>query len=173
MQMWPLVDPVTAALLALGIAGVLVHALRPVLLLTLAGFAVHVLGTLVLTGNFDVARVGGSGGGSSTCSPASARPASPARSPRPGAAPAAALALAALAAAIAGAAVWNTAHLFTFWGSTEVRRAHRNNLAYLSIWVRNHRRPDERVLGAGGAVHAGDPEPRAESGSSAVRCRAN
>ncbi len=45
------------------------------------------------------------------------------------------------------AAVWNTSHLREFWGSTEVRRAHRNNLAYLSIWVRDHRRPGERVLG--------------------------
>ena len=146
MQMWPLVDPVTAALLALGIAGVLVHALRPVLLLTLAGFAVHVLGTLVLTGNFDVARVGGSAGfvyvlaGIGAAGVTGSLTAAWGRAGR-------ALALAALAAAIAGAAVWNTAHLSTFWGSTEVRRAHRNNLAYLSIWVRNHRRPDERVLG--------------------------
>jgi hypothetical protein len=121
MQMWPLIDPVTAALLALGIAGVLVHALRPVLLLTLAGFAVHVLGTLVLTGNFDVARVGGSAGyvyvlaGIGAAGVTGSLTAAWGRVGR-------ALALAALAAADRGAAVWNTSHLSTFWGSTEVRR---------------------------------------------------
>jgi hypothetical protein len=153
MKMWPLIDPVTAALAVLGIAGVLVHALRPVLLLTLAAFAVHVLGTLVLTGNFDVARVGGSAGyvyvlaGIGAAGVTGSLTAAWGRAGR-------AVALAALAAAIAWAAVWNTTHLFTFWDSIEVRRAHRNNLAYLSIWVRNHRRPDERVLGVAGQYTA-------------------
>lgn len=146
MKLWPLVDPVTAALLALGLAGALVHALRPIFLLTAAGFAVHVLGTLVFTGNFDVARVGGSAGfvyvlaGIGAAGVAGALDAAWGRVGR-------ALALAALAAAVGWAAWWNTTHLQTFWDSVEVRRAHRNNLAYLTIWVRDHRRPGERVLG--------------------------
>lgn len=146
IKLLPLVDPVTAGLLALGIAGALAHALRPVLLLTLAGFVVHVLGTLVFTGNFDVARVGGSAGfayvlaGIGAAGIAGALAAAWGRVGR-------LLAWAALAAAVGWAAVWNTTNLRAFWSSPEVRRAHRNNLAYLTIWVRDHRRPDERVLG--------------------------
>lgn len=146
MRLWPLVDPVTAALLALGIAGALVHGRQPIFLLTAAGFAVHVLGTLVFTGNFDVARVGGSVGftyvlaGMGAAGIVGALDAAWGRGGR-------ALALAALAAAVGWAAWWNTDHLRTFWGSAEVRRAHRNNLAYFTIWVREHRWPNERVLG--------------------------
>lgn len=146
IKLLPLVDPVTAALLALGLAGALVHALRPIFLLTAAGFAVHVLGTLVFTGNFDVARVGGAAGfvyvlaGIGAAGVAGALDAAWGRRGR-------ALALALLAAAVAWAGWWNTTNLRQFWGSVEVRRAHRNNLAYLTIWVRDHRRPDERVLG--------------------------
>ncbi|MBX3026397.1 glycosyltransferase family 39 protein [bacterium] len=146
MRLWPLVDPVTAALLVLGLAGALAHARRPVFLLTAAGFAVHVLGTLVFTGNFDVARVGGSAGfvyvlaGMGAAGLTGALEAAWGRHGKR-------LALALLAAAVAWAGWWNTDHLRAFWGSTEVRRAHRNNLAYLTIWVREHRRPDERVLG--------------------------
>ncbi|MDX2171466.1 MAG: glycosyltransferase family 39 protein [Deltaproteobacteria bacterium] len=147
MKMWPLVSPVTAVLLLLGIAGALVHALRPVLLLTLAGFIVHVLGTLVATGNFDVARVGGS-----------------VAYVYPLAGVGAAGVIAALAAAwgrwarwLAGAALglaavwsawaWDTPHLLQLWSAPEVRRAHRNELAFLTVWVRDHVRPGERVVG--------------------------
>jgi hypothetical protein len=142
----PQVDPVTAALLVLGIGGVLVHPLRPVLLLTLAGFAVHVVGTLVFTGNFDVARLGGAVGftyvlaGIGAAGVAGALTAAWGRGGR-------VLAWCALAAAVGWAGLSNTGHLRTFWASPNVHRAHRNNLAYLTIWVRDHRRPDERVLG--------------------------
>ena len=146
MKLLPLIDPVTAALLALGLAGALVHALRPILFLTAAGFAVHVLGTLVFTGNFDVARVGGSAGfvyvlaGIGAAGVTGALDAAWGRAGR-------LLAWALLAAAVGWAAWWNTGNLLQFWSSVEVRRAHRNNLAYLTIWVRDHRRPDERVQG--------------------------
>lgn len=146
MKLWPLIDPVSAALLVLGIAGVLVHPLRPVLLLTLGGFVAHVLGTLVVTGNFDVARVGGSAGflavlvGIGAAGLAASLSAAWGRGGR-------VLAWLLLAAGVGWATWWNADHLRQFWASTEVRRAHRNNLAYLTIWVKNHRRPDERVLG--------------------------
>ena len=146
IKLLPLIDPVTAALLVLGVAGVLVHALRPVLLLTLAGFVVHVLGTLVFTGNFDVARVGGSAGFAYVLAGIGAAGVSGALGSAWGRA-GRVLAWTALAAALAWAAMWNTTNLRAFWSSPEVRRAHRNNLAYLTIWVRDHRRPDERVLG--------------------------
>ena len=142
----PLIDPVSAGLLILGIAGVLAHPLRPMLVLTLGGFVVHVLGTLVMTGNFDVARVGGSAGflyvlaGIGAAGVAGALTRAWGRAGRW-------LAWALLAAALGWAAWWNTDGLRAFWGSVEVRRAHRNNLAYLTIWVRDERRPDERVLG--------------------------
>lgn len=146
MKLWPLIDPVSAALLVLGIAGALVHPARPVLLLTLAGFAVHVLGTLVLTGNFDVARVGGSAGfayvlaGAGAAGVAAALAAAWGRSGRW-------LATTLLAVAVAWAASWNVDHLRQFWSAPEIRRAHRNNLAYLTIWLRTQARPGERVIG--------------------------
>ncbi len=144
--MAPLVDPVTTALLVLGIAGALVHPLRPVLVLTLAGGVVHVLGTLVLTGNFDVARVGGAAGyvyvlaGAGAAGVVAALGAAWGRAGRR-------LGWALVAAAVAWAAWWNVTHLQAFWRAPEVRRAHRNNLAYLTIWLRNHLAAGERVLG--------------------------
>lgn len=146
MKMWPLVDPVTAALLLLGIAGVLVHAWRPVLLLTLAGFLVHVVGTLVATGNFDVARVGGSVayvyplagvGAAGLMAALGAAWGDWARR----------LAGVALALAVGWAAWWDTTRLEQLWNSPEVRRAHRNELAYLTVWIRDHVKPGERVVG--------------------------
>ena len=55
----PMVDPLTAVLAVLGIGGALIHCFDPVLGLTLFGFAVTFAGTLIMTGNFDVARVAG------------------------------------------------------------------------------------------------------------------
>ncbi|MEO8604685.1 MAG: hypothetical protein ABI629_19105, partial [bacterium] len=146
IKLLPLVDPVTAGLLMLGIAGAAVHALRPMLLLTLVGFLVHVVGTLVATGNFDVARVGGSvayvyvlagvGAAGLTASLAAAWGVWARR-----------LALVGLALAVGWAALWNTTNLRQMWGSTEVRRAQRNSLAYLTVWLGNNLRPGERVLG--------------------------
>jgi hypothetical protein len=146
MKMWPLVDPVTAALLLLGIAGALVHALRPVLLLTLAGFVVHVLGTLVATGNFDVARVGGSVayvyplagvGAAGLLAALGAAWGAWARR----------LACLGLALAVGWAGWWDTTRLEQLWSSPDVRRAHRNELAYLTVWIRDHVKPGERVVG--------------------------
>lgn len=142
----PLIDPVSAGLLILGIAGAAVHWLRPVLALTLAGGVVHVVGALVLTGNFDVARVGGAvvyvyalvgiGAAGACASLASAW----GRAGR-------ALAVGVLVAAVGWAAWWNTRNLQEFWSSAQVRRAHHHPLSYLTIWLRDNLHPGERVLG--------------------------
>jgi hypothetical protein len=142
----PLVDPTTCALLVLGIAGAAANLWRPVHGLTLLGFAVTVTGTLILTGNFDVARVGGAvpyvyalaGFGAAGVWAAWANAWG-----RPGRA----LAVLLLAAGVAGAGYWCTEKLFELWTNPVIRRAHRNNLAYLTIWLREHARPGERVLG--------------------------
>jgi hypothetical protein len=142
----PLIDPVTGALLVLGMAGAAANLLRPVYLLTLIGFAVTVAGTLILTGNFDVARVGGAvpyvyvlaGFGAAGLWTAWGRAWG-----RPGRALAALL----LAAGVAGAGYWCTSNLIELWTNPTIRRAHRNNLAYLTIWLRDHTHPDDRVLG--------------------------
>ena len=146
IKVLPLVDPLTAGLLVFGIAGAVAHALRPVLLLTLAGFLVHVAGTLVATGNFDVARVGGAvayvyvlaavGAAGLTTSIGAAWGAWARR-----------LVLAALGLAVGWAAVWNTSNLLQIWSSPEVRRAQRNGLAYLTVWLGQNLRPGERALG--------------------------
>jgi len=150
----PLVDPVTCGLLVLGIAVALAHLLEPVLALTVVGFIVTVSGTLIITGNFDVARVGGAvayvyalvgfgaAGVYATWSQAWGR----------GGRIAAALLL---AVAVAGGTLWSTNNLMELWTNPEVRRAHRNDLAYLTIWMREHVGPDENVLGIGpGYVNA-------------------
>jgi len=142
----PLVDPVTCALLVLGIAGVAAHPLRPVFALTLIGFAVTVAGTLILTGNWDVARVGGAvpyvyvlaGFGAAGLSAAWISAWG-----RAGGTLSALL----LAAAVAAGGAWGTSHLIELWNHPKVLRAHRNNLAYLTIWIGKNTRPGERVLG--------------------------
>ncbi len=142
----PLIDPLSAVLLLLGVAGAAVHGWRPVFALTLIGAIVHVAGTLVLTGNFDVARVGGAvayvyalaGFGAAGLSASLA--AAWGRVGR-------ALAVVALVAAVGWAGWWNTENLREFWGSPQVRRAYHHPLSYLTIWIRDNLRPGERVLG--------------------------
>jgi hypothetical protein len=150
----PLVDPATCALLVLGIAVALSHLLQPVMALTVAGFAITVTGTLIITGNFDVARVGGAvayvyalvGFGAAGIYTAWSQAWG-----RAGRVIAAAL----LALAVSGGALWSTGYLVELWTSPEIRRAHRNDLAYLTIWMRDNVGPDENVLGiAPGYVNA-------------------
>ena len=142
----PLIDPVTCALLVLGIAAATANLWRPVYALTLLGLLVTVSGTLILTGNFDVARVGGAvpyvyalaGFGAAGIWTAWSN--AWGRVGR-------ALALVLLSVAVAGSAYWCTASLRELWTNPIIRRSHRNNLAYLTIWLRDHQVGNERVLG--------------------------
>jgi hypothetical protein len=144
----PMVDPMTATLAVLGIGGALIHCFDPVLGLTLFGFAVTFTGTLIMTGNFDVARVGGAvpyvyalaGYGAAGLAAALAQAWTWRRL---GAAVGALL----LAAAVLFSGYWNTRSLLEFWHSPAVRRAYRSNLAYLAVWMRHNVQPGERVLG--------------------------
>ncbi|MGH7790479.1 MAG: glycosyltransferase family 39 protein [Candidatus Binatia bacterium] len=142
----PIIDPVTCALLILGIGAAAAHALRPVFALTLIGFVVHVAGTLVMTGNFDVARVGGAVAyvyvlaGFGAAGLAQALRDAWGRIGR-------VVGIVLLAGAVAAAAWVNTRDLNILWNSPQIRRSHRNNLAYLSVWLGQHVRPGERVLG--------------------------
>jgi hypothetical protein len=133
-------------LLVLGIAGTAANALRPVFGLTLLGLLVTVTGTLVMTGNFDVARVGGAVpyvyvlagvGAAGVLAVAVQAWGWVGRW----------LAVALLAAAVAAAGWENTRDLIALWTNPSVLRAHRNNLAYLTVWLRDHAKPGERVLG--------------------------
>lgn len=142
----PMIDPFSAALLLLGIGAVLGQVWRPLPSLAMAGLVVTVGGTLIATGNFDVARVGGAvpyvyamvGYGAASLAATWARAWG-----RPGRWGAALL----LGLAVAGGGWWSTRNLVTLWTSPEIKRAHRNNLAYLTIWLREHVAPGERVLG--------------------------
>ena len=58
------------------------------------------------------------------------------------------LALLVLAAAVAWSAYDNTRFLLSYWGSPEVKRAVRNNLAFLSSWLGENVRAEEQVIGA-------------------------
>ena len=142
----PLIDPVTCALLLLGIGAALANLLSPVFGLTLFGLSVTVAGTLILTGNFDVARVGGAVpyvyalAGFGAAGLWAAWSAAWGRVGR-------GLAALLLAAGVAAGTYWCTGHLRSLWSDPIIRRAHRSNLAYLTVWMRDHVRSDERVLG--------------------------
>jgi len=142
----PLVDPVTAALLLFGIAGALAHVLQPILLLTLLGFLVHVGGTLIATGNFDVARVGGAVAYVYVLAAVGAAGLGAAVGAAWGRVARRAVLLG-LALALGFAAYWNTTNLLQLWRAPEVRHALRNPLAYLTVWLGKNLRPGERVLG--------------------------
>jgi hypothetical protein len=142
----PLIDPATSILLLLGIACAAVHLLQPLLGLPLFAFAVTFCGALILTGNFDVGRIGGATpyvyvlAGIGAAGFAEALRNAWGKTGR-------ALSALLLAAAVAFSAFWCTNFLFELWGSPRVRLALRNNLAYITIWLRDHARPDERVVG--------------------------
>lgn len=140
----PLVDPITGTLLVLGVGCAIAHWTQPVLGLTAAGLLITIVGTLVMTGNFDIGRVGGAvpyvfacvGFGAAGLD-AIVRGRS--RSLR--------LVLwAVLALAVAWAGYLNTRALFRYWSSPSVHRALRHNLAYLSTWLGQNIRPDEQVI---------------------------
>src|SRR5262249_38018592 len=103
-------------------------------------------GTLILTGNFDVARLGGAvpyvyalaGFGAAGLWAAWAN--AWGRAGR-------ALAALLLAAGVIGGGDWGTGRPVGLWTNPIIRRAHRNNLAYLTVWLRDHAQPGERVLG--------------------------
>lgn len=142
----PLVDPVTGALLLLGIGYGLAHLARGVFGLTLVGFSGSLAGVLVVTGNVDVGRAGGIvpyafalAGYGAACVVA-ALEAAWGRAGR-------LAAIASLTVAVLLAGYLNTTSLFEFWASPAVRQAYRKDLPYLSTWLREHLREGERVVG--------------------------
>lgn len=141
----PLVDPITAILMLLGVAYCTVHLTRGIFGLTTVAFLLTLAGTLVLTGNWDTGR-------------AATTMVYPYALAGYGAAAVSAVfegvwrkggrvaAVALFTAALSAAAYLNTSFLFSFWSSPVVRRAMHNNLALLSSWLRNNVRPGERVV---------------------------
>lgn len=142
----PLIDPVTATLMVLGIAYGLAHWPRSIFGLTVFAFGVTLAGTLVATGNFDVGRVGGSvpyafalagyGASSIVAAWGTAWGRSGKRA-----------AITLLTAATLVAGYQNTRFLLDFWSSPTVRGAYRNDLSAVTGWVRSHIRPGERIAG--------------------------
>lgn len=140
----PLVDHVTAAFLVVGVACAVAHIMEPIFGLTLVAALATVAGTMVMTGNFDIGRVGGvvpyiyalvGYGAASLAALAEGR----SRLVR-------LTVLGLLAAAVLWAGWLNTRALFEHWSSPSVRRAQRSNLAYLSSWLGNQVQPGERVV---------------------------
>jgi hypothetical protein len=133
----PQVDPVTGALLLLGIGYCGWRGLRGFYGLTLAGFGITFLGTLVATGNFDVLRAAanipyvyslvavGAGAVYAACA-------------RCFGALGRVLAALALAFGVAWSGHWNATLLRDLWSSSTTREHYRNDLAYLSTWLREN-----------------------------------
>lgn len=148
---WALVDPFTATLLLCGLGFALGNTRRPVIGLTGWAFLITLAGALVLTGNFDVGRAGGTvvyvytlaGFGAAAFVAAFGVVAGQAGR---------AVAMVVLAGGLVFAGVWNTKFLFEYWQSPVVRRAMRTNLGYLSGWLRRNARADEQVVGIGPGV---------------------
>jgi hypothetical protein len=145
----PLVDPVTAALMLLGIAYGLARLRQGVLGLTVFAFGVTLLGALVATGNFVVSRAGGAVpyayalAGYGAASVVAALHRSWGRSGRR-------CAVAVLTLGVLAAATDNTRFLFKFWNSPVVRQAYESGfspLGALAIWLRAHTRTGEQVIG--------------------------
>jgi hypothetical protein len=142
----PLVDPITATLLLIGIGYGIANPLRNVFGLTAAAFVLTLAGTTVVTGNFDIGRAGGAvpyayalvGYGAAAVVAALGR--AWGRAGRIGA-------LCLLTAAVGAAFYLNTSFLFDFWSSPVVKRALRNNLPYLASWLRTNVRDGEQVVG--------------------------
>jgi len=142
----PLIDPVAAALLILGIGCAIAHPFSSVMGLMLVGLVATVTGALVVTGNFDVGRVGGAVPytyalvGLGAAALAAAMRAAWNRAGR-------IIAALLLTAGVLAATYSNTRFLYQFWTSLGVRQAMRNNLPYLSTWLREHVDANEQVVG--------------------------
>ena len=140
------IDPITAALMLLGIAYGITHLVRGVFGLTVVAFLATLAGALVVTGNFDIGRAGGTVpyvfalAGIGAASVVATLDAAWGRIGRIGAS-------ALLAGAVLVAGYLNTTWLFEFWTSPMVHQHYRRELAYLSTWLREHRYPGERVVG--------------------------
>jgi hypothetical protein len=132
-----LVDPVTGSLLLFGIGCCLWLWRSGFYGLVLAAFGITFTGTLIATGNFDVLRAQaaityvyalaaiGAGGVYAAADRFIGRPG------RLGAA-------VALAAGVLWGGYWNGSLLHDLWTSPETRQHYRNDLAYLSDWLRQN-----------------------------------
>ena len=131
------VDRVTGSLMILGIGYCLVMCWRGFYGVALAGFVITFLGTLVFTGNFDVLRAQACIQYVYTLAAvgAGALYAGARRSfGRVGALVAGLL----LAGGVAWAGYWNGTLLHDLWTSPTTQRHYRNDLAYLSEWLRQN-----------------------------------
>lgn len=147
----PLVDVVTGVLLIIGVGCALAHAFQSVLGLTLAGLIITITGTLILTGNFDIGRVGGAVPYVYACvgyAAASLDALARGRGRRVRIA-----VWIGLAAAVAWAAYLNTNALRRYYASPSVHRAYRHNLALLSGWLGQNARPDEQIVALAPGYH--------------------
>lgn len=141
----PLIDPVTSALFLLGMVYCALTWWRGFYGVVLAGFAVTFVGTLVATGNFDVLRCASTvphvyglvavGAGAMWAAVSRV----PGRSGRM-------VAALTITAGIVFGAYWNVRLLHDLWTSPTVRMHYRNDLTYLSTWLRDNGQ-DRDVVG--------------------------
>ena len=144
----PVLDRATSALFLAGVGFSLTHWMWGMVPLSLLGFLVTFTGTLVATGNFDMARAGcnvvythalaGFG---------AAGVAALLRSLLASFAWRSAIVAVVLAAIVGVAGFSNLRFLDAYWHSPEVRRAQHLELAYQMIWLKQNVRSGERVVG--------------------------
>ena len=145
----PLVDPVSATLMLVGFAGCAANPSVALFGLFAAGFVATVIGSMIVTADFNALRlsvaipylyffVGVAGLGILTLWQ------------RAWGRLGRWLAVVVLATGLVWSARENTTFLAEYWTAPAVRKAVRNNLAYLSNWMRENARADEQVVGVAG-----------------------
>lgn len=150
----PVLDRVTAGFFLAGLAYALSHWASGLVPLTLAGFLVTFTGTLIMTGNFDMARAG--------CNVSYVH----------AVAGFGTAGLAALLASLLGSLSWrqkavaavlagfvaiagtdNLRFLEEYWHSPVVRKSQHLELGYQTLWLAENVRPDEQIVGLSTRVH--------------------
>ncbi len=150
----PALDPVTGAFLIAGVGYALSHWVWGLVPLSLVAFLVTFTGTLIATGNFDMARAGcnvvyvhalaGFG--------AAGLIALLRLLPLPRLLGSMAV-VGSLSVLVAGAAYSNLDFLNSYWHSPKVRRAQHLELAYQTLWLDQNVRSDEKIIGLSARVY--------------------
>jgi len=142
----PLIDPVSAVAMLVGLAFCIAHWRRELFGLYAAAFAATAVGTMIITGDFNVLRISVAipylyvfAG----CAGAALDSAWGRAWGRGGRLAAAAV----MVAAVAFAAYNNTNFLREYWSSDFVHRAQRSNRAFLNSWLGEHVEAGEQVIG--------------------------
>ncbi len=148
----PTLDPVTSGFVVAGIGFAVSHWMAGLVPLSLVAFFVTFTGTLIATGNFDMARAGcniiyvhmlAGYGAAGLVALLRALLGGAEAAPGPRNAGIAVI----LGIFVLGAAVSNTRFLVQYWRAPEVRESSHLELAYQTLWLSETVRPGEYVIG--------------------------